>query len=140
MKAKELMTLDLVISNKRGKKEVLRVISIDAGSNTAWLDGDGYSGLVSCDDIELIPLTEDILKANGFENIIGYECYYSTPLLRQSGIVVTINSEMVVTNWTDHNDNVFVEFSCAFVHELQHALRMCGLRELADNFKLKMEE
>lgn len=24
-----------------------------------------------------------------------------------------------------------------YVHELQHALRLCGLNELADNFKVK---
>ncbi len=84
-------------------------------------------GCVFEDEVEPIPLTEEILKANGWECSDG---------------------------WFERNDVDFFIAKCvdkyklcqvyhmrsfvtiAYVHELQHALRLCGLNELADTFKV----
>lgn len=131
MKANELMIGDWVVSNKRGKKEILKVISIDGGTNCCWLDAGCYSGLVACEDISPIPLTAEILEKNGFvfreDNDIMCGEYY---LHNQSTFAIKMFNGYLVGMCMRED----LEFHC--VHELQHALRLCGLNELANNFKV----
>lgn len=77
-----------------------------------------------------IPLTEEILKINGFEDGGGY----MTRVV--SGIIVEI--------CLMHNIPMYVKAEWSFcfphpqyVHELQHALRLCSLDEFADNFVIR---
>lgn len=91
------------------------------------------------DDIEPIPLTEEILKANGFRSL-GHGEYVLEErfafevriYLRDAGNAFKIVNE----NLGDigcNNCHICYRDS---VHELQHALRLCGLNELADDFKV----
>lgn len=97
---------------------------------------------IDIDALEPIPLTEEILKANGFihhdywnkgcyaydahkQDILWSMDFYFAPKKGRmefgaAGKKATIN-----------------DWHCEYVHELQHAIRLCGLNELADNFKLK---
>lgn len=81
-------------------------------------------GVLSWFDVEPILLTVDILKKNGFECIKSKEgieprrkdfrmdnCWYGDGF-RWNGIAVV------------------------YVHQLQHILKMCGLKDLSDNFKI----
>ena len=89
-----------------------------------------YCKVWSIGCIEPIPLTPEILEKNGFwvmENVNnGAEEYiaYAT-----AGLMFHYNRD---------NDYYFpnTPISWKYVHELQHALRLCGLDELADNFKI----
>lgn len=72
-------------------------------------------------NVEPINLTEEILKANGID--IFDNCDLSLPLYTM-GIKVI-------------ERGVYIKMQFKFVHELQHALRLCGLDELADNFKIE---
>lgn len=87
--------------------------------------------------IKPIPLTTDILTNNGFtQDTIG------------SGLILHIdNSEnlYVLVNYRHNGECRNVEISnkmynllcpIQYVHELQHALRLCGLSELAENLKV----
>lgn len=87
--------------------------------------------------IKPIPLTTDILTNNGFtQDTIG------------SGLILHIdNSEnlYVLVNYRHNGEcrnveisNKMYNISCPikYVHELQHALRLCGLSELAENLKV----
>lgn len=79
----------------------------------------GTDGRFPQEYYEPIPLTDDMLKANGIdEGELSYEFYdgYHFFLFKNA------TSVHVGAIW--------------FVHELQHALRLCGLEELADNFKI----
>lgn len=102
--------------------------------------------------IEPIPLTGDILKVNGFENYIDD---YGNPSLRLKGTddANDVNG-LCYIDWTPKGHGcrgkLFDGFlyilmnvgsihrPCKFVHELQHALRLCGLNDIADNFKIKL--
>ena len=88
-------------------------------------------------DVYPVQLTTDILLNNGFtQDTIG------------SGLILHIyNSEnlYVLVNYRYNGEcrnveisNNMYNLSCPikYVHELQHALRLCGLSELADNLKI----
>lgn len=77
------------------------------------------------DAIFPIKLTEDILKKNGFVENKGAwwlksELFTLNEFIK-GGYCSSAFHEQVIIN---------------YVHELQHALRMCGLNEFADNFKV----
>lgn len=89
------------------------------------------------ENVKPVPLTTDILINNGFtQDTIG------------SGLILHIdNSEnlYVLVNYRYNGEcrnveisNNMYNISCPikYVHELQHALRLCGLSELADNLKI----
>lgn len=80
------------------------------------------------DEIEPIPLTEEILVKNGFWRGC-YVKYFQHKFLNNLGIDIGENVHL------DHFiDDLILEVR--YVHELQHALRLCGLNDLADNFKI----
>ena len=133
MKATELMIGDLVrvskdVSIKKGT--IVEIRAIDADREFHELKGcatcvpvdspDGLSGGVWVDYLEAIPLTEEILLANGFyyERNIGY--------VYEGG-----EYEVIVDLWNNsyrilHNRDVMMNIQCfsnVLVHELQHALR-----------------
>lgn len=89
-----------------------------------------------------IPLTEEILKANRFDivqdgnmltiwkqkdNEYGGEVYDIT-------IYAMVNDFRCDCSIRFHGA---IRKTIYYVHELQHALRLCGLDELADNFKIE---
>lgn len=89
------------------------------------------------EDVKPVPLTTDILINNGFrQDTIG------------SGLIRHIDGAenlYVLVNYRHNGECRNVEISnglynlscqCRYVHELQHALRLCGLSELADNLKI----
>ena len=131
MTTKEIMIGDWVIGiTPNGSHDVIKISTID---KVSIVDTDRHSWGV--DTLIPIPLTEEILKANGFEKVIGYDYYYHIPAMW--GIVITINNEMIISHWEDHNDNVYVEFGCTYVHQVQHIMRLYGLTDMADNFKVE---
>lgn len=87
-----------------------------------------------------IPLTPEILTKNGFK--IGYGEHRGN-----EGFIDDVNKHyyVKVNRWShDKNEvghcevwNVCIDqHSPIYVHELQHALRLCGLWKLAENFKV----
>lgn len=85
------------------------------------------------DLLEPVLLTPEILKANGFEQNINYEDDYS---FEDTTIIFKHNDKYLFT--ASINGSKGMLYLCAnYVHELQHALKICGLNKLADNLKLK---
>lgn len=96
-------------------------------------------------DYNPIPISEDILEKNGFEIVYSSDisksyCLYDyyedgTEKFR---IEVKLYQYTPNTCFIDieHDDIGSVRLKFSFVHELQHALRICGLGEMADNFKI----
>lgn len=91
-------------------------------------------------DCDPIPLTEKVLKDNGFkkqELTIGNYALF----LKEKG-KYDIRSALWGNVFNGRIDiGVLGNYVCVkkefiYVHELQHALRLCGLVELADNFKV----
>lgn len=86
-------------------------------------------------DCAPIPLTEEILKANGFYKgsyVGGY--LHRDFMFRVYPVDSTFPATSFVYEESPINETIFY---CHYVHELQHALRLCGLNELADNIKVE---
>ena len=127
MKATELMIGDWVISNKRRKNEIVKVVSIEGGTNCCWLDADCFSGLVACEDLSSIPLTPEILEKNGWKEAEYWHEY-------QDGENII---QCCLPDMRGRINGIEIEnFKCEYVHQYQHLLRLCGLDEIADNFKI----
>lgn len=136
MKAKELMIGDwvhIIPISKKVKPHDSIVGALTRNPNdTISIEGfyEGHFGWSVCEeDIEPIPLTEEILNANGFslysdkyKGVFKYGCFLAQ---------VSTCADLSTTYEHD------IIFECAYVHELQHALRICGMNELADNFKIE---
>ena len=74
----------------------------------------------SISDTEPIPLTEEILVKNGFE-----QKNYLTYVSGQVEIIKNRDNWNVVIN----KYCVFVDMNIKFVHQLQHLLRLCGIEK-----------
>ena len=125
--AKHTARIDSILSKREAHNDACIVVD---------LCGQGFLAHYTEEDIEPIPLTAEILEKNGWDGMVVYREYgvaegvfngnhdCEIGLDREGRCFLTINS------W---------EYSiCEIhsVHELQHALRLCGLTELADNFKV----
>lgn len=90
--------------------------------------------------IEPIPLTEEILKVNGWKK--NDPNWPSTLRMsyKKEEHSFTLSCWMQKGKWDMYihasGDMELNRFHPSYVHELQHALRMIGLNELADNFKV----
>ena len=85
--------------------------------------------------VKPIPLTPEILEKNGFVFdsdfwTIANPRYNNVRMVRYCSIDEEA-TDAFLGHWAfDEN------YAIDYVHELQHALRLCGLNELADNFKV----
>ena len=120
MKANDLMVGYWVYNTHNRKNEQVAAI----GSGLVMLD---YNDLYEYDEIEPIPLTSEILEKNGFVliekekgvcgvNIVPYYTRDDVPFE-----VFCDGKPFAV--W--FKDSVNIEY----VHELQHALRLCGIEK-----------
>ena len=106
MKANELMIGDFV----QYDDEILKVEELYTASGCYRINSDEYS----IDYAKPIPLTPEVLKLNNVGKYLSYD-FSQGYLMFQIG---------------------FRTIDIKYVHELQHALRLCCLNELADNFKV----
>ena len=109
MKANELMIGDWIFY---GDKSV-KVLQLSENSKYDW--------------VKPIPLTPEILKKNGWketEYCYEYRDYKNTIQCCLPDMIGRINGVEIEN------------FKCEYVHQYQHLLRLCGLHELADNFKI----
>lgn len=127
MKANELMIGDWV-SIKGHPCKVSYLAPFDIGDTRLSVISNGYDGNTYLDEIEPIPLTTEILEANGWTLLanFGGEDYWSEDgefrLPYNKGQYRIIIHGIVI--------------KITYVHELQRVLRCCGLNEIADNFKI----
>lgn len=132
MKLTDLAILDWVLINNIPHK-IQAIDSIDA--EILADDELYYVGEDRChseDKIEGIPITPEILEKNGFIKVNSQRYDYGYP---DTDCYVKVNPKknMIHVNGRNANSNLY---SHSFIHELQRALRLCGLNELADNFKI----
>ena len=148
MKAEELMIGDYVRTNKKVEDEyyfdeyqpgeIVKVREIiDNAINPDWCGGE-INSFLNLDAIEPIPLTEAILKANGFDKKWHdrSRCVIFDPKNDHVTSIVynhhnaTISIDDLPFNEVDKENqrNQKIEaLGCRYVHELQHTLRLCGI-------------
>lgn len=141
MKATELMIGDYARVNRDGicikKGTIVEIRGIKLAKENIFfafcrsLDKDQFLDVIYCivcEYLSPIPLTPEILEKNGFIKRISYG-NYRWYLDGKNSITLNIYSErdkiwriMIDTN---RNENTIVYVT--LVHELQHALKLCGI-------------
>ena len=131
MNATELMIGDWVnFIYKEGCSSV-KIVAIDSerkfrdkeGSVRCLVDDEGATCGYWAEQLNPIPLTTEILEKNGFR-------YDDSPFTQGwCGYGLLIYNGRVTAGQN-------VSMICQYAHQLQHILRLCGMNELADNFKI----
>ena len=144
IRCKDLMVGDLV-ANRNGSP--MQIVALDEDNAYAcegneerpWIFGDneGY-------EPQPIEITEDIMRKNNWE-----ECDYPLPynhheyyyVKDEGGNHLVWNSE-VLSIWLDweegKDDGAYANIAMPikYIHQLQQALKLAGLTEMANNFKV----
>lgn len=123
MEAKELMIGDLVLFDRTYPATEKKPTHITL-QDLIWINqGNDYSP---------IPITPESLEKNGFIKVNTQRYDYGCP---DTDCYIKVNPKKNMIHINGRNANCNLYFH-PFVHELQHALRLCGLTDLADNFKV----
>ena len=141
IQCRDFMVSDWV-ANRNGSP--MQIVAVDEDNAYAcegnekgpWIFGDdeGYKP-------QPIEITEDILKENKWE-VQGYtllqsEHYY---VKDESGnhLLWSHGTLSIWLAYGESNDGVFsdVTLPCKYVHQLQQALRLAGMTDMANNFKV----
>ena len=130
MKVSEIQIGDYV--NYRG--QIIKVTSLydKGGSNeVGWSDKE--SVWVNADNVEPIPLTPEILEKNGFVtndeqgNWKGYRIYSLFNTNKSCIFMLKLYEKDSIVEISLDMSPYYIVFK--FVHQLQHALRLCGIEK-----------
>lgn len=137
MKANELMIEDWVYLNTdEGEKLSCKVREIFAHRLIVFnLKGAVWSNEDTEEWFTPIPLTEEILEKNGIKKRGDEYVVFGWDGAKQWSVALE-DFKPHFDFWfiTSSDRDLNVRGKIRFVHELQHALRFCGLNDLADNF------
>ena len=94
-----------------------------------------------------IEITEELLEANGWKRApyMAFPwdsfvmTYYFVKDEGNTHLELKSNTLTIWFNYEKDNDGVYSDIliPCKYVHQLQQVLRLAGMTELADNFKVK---
>lgn len=135
MKVTGLMIGDWV--KMKGRQGYDRVRRIGMDENKQWYISFICIDLFRVYEFEPIPLTPEILEKNRFSGSKG-------PIWRDFEFKVHKEEKDILINYESNHERLRIieKFTTCllidikYVHQFQHALRLCGLDELADNFKV----
>lgn len=141
MNTNELMVADLVYKKERDHYLPVGIIAIYE-DNVDWKFRN-TEGVISVNGIKPIPITAEILEANGFYKVSKDE---SENIVKPDVWIYEKNDNVIViglkggdfSSFEIYNDRRYAAFTDRlYVSELQHAMRMMGMHELADNFVIE---
>lgn len=147
MEAKDLMTGDYLRVAKDNlcikKNTIVEIRGVDADDKLAEkgligsthcrpLDDDQFEGGIWCEYLEPIPLTPEILEKNGFVNKKGrfmQKGNFDVPPLILWHLVDDEILKHPKSQLEIHygGKSIHVSLVCIYVHELQHALKLCEI-------------
>ena len=132
IRCRDLMVGDWITDNHGFQWQITVVGNDYAYATFEGNEGDPWEFDDKDDQPEPIPITPKILEKNGFIKVNSQRYDYGYP---DTDCYVKVNPKknMIHVNGRNANSNLY---SHSFVHELQRALRLCGLDELADNIKV----
>ena len=141
-KCHDLMVGDWITNRNGFPMQITNVGEDYAYATWEGNEGDPWEFDDKDDQPEPIPITPEILEKNGFEmfKYDGWVHYYrifgnsAIPFVLHSMIGGEMLSQEVGIFSTSTDTNCGIEVN--YVHELQHALRLCRLNKLAENFKV----
>lgn len=128
MKCKELMVGDFCRSGHGFSMQITNVGDDYAYATFEGNEGDPWEFDDKDEQPQPIPITPEILEKNGWKDYCGI-------------FMMKKVNETTYLSWTDICGAVLYKkdyymCDCKYVHTLQHALRLFGLDELANNFKI----
>ena len=125
IRCKDLMVGDWV-ANRNGSP--MQIVAVDEDNAYACEGNEERPWIFGYDeDYEPIPLTPEILEKNGWKEAEYWHEY-------QDGENII---QCCLPDMRGRINGIEIEnFKCEYVHQYQHLLRLCGLNELADNFKI----
>ena len=141
-KETDLMVGDWVMWKNDHPIKIEEILVNDDGYaiNGIW-DYHELRSWINIDDIKPIPLTQSLLEANGFK-VDGYAI-----LNLQDGkwLEYYFHEHRFsmyyegIDEWQNHSQvrDIIHRSQPFYVHEFQHSLRLCGLNDLADHFKIE---
>lgn len=139
MKANELMISDWVTIKSNGKVPDVnvKITSLDL-DNKITVDPRVCDNLLREDELLPIPITEKILVGNGFfKNIDSEIAFTMDTYVGDCHIWLQFINESIFLGLAKYGAGSFkLRKYIKSVHELQHALRLCGLSDIADNFRI----
>ena len=142
MKATELQIGDLV--KIKGHLDYDKVQEIARDENMQWYISFACSmTLFRAYEFEPIPITPEILEKNGFERSVIIPSKFYRNIDNERLIFCPHSScyDLGYVHWNESNDvdimhRLEVQQPIMYIHQMQHALRLFGLDQLADNFKV----
>ena len=141
MKCKEFQIFDWIQDHNGFQWQIIGVGEDYAYATFEDNEGDPWEFDDKDDQPCAIEITDDILKQNKWE-VQGYALLPSEHyFVKDDGGNHLLWSHGTLSIWLacgEANDGVFsdVVLPCKYVHQLQQALRLAGLSEIADNFKV----
>lgn len=135
MEVKDLMIGDFILHNW-GEKRSCKVTCVLCEEISVYFGEDVMD--LNEGEFEPIPITDEILKNNEFIEINDNgDKWYKKQLSDKYDFVGLEKSEcnywaFACTIFPNLINHIFIKY----VHELQHALRLVGLSEIADNLKV----
>ena len=143
MKCKELMVGDFCRSGHGFPMQITNVGDDYAYATFEGNEGEPWEFDDKDEQPQPIEITGDLLKANGWgvcsynflSNLIRYSYVKDegeNHLMWKQGMLA------ILPNCKKSNDGVFADIviSCKYVHQIQQVLRLAGMTELANNFKV----
>ena len=140
MKCKELMVGDWIANEDKIPMQIYSVYG-----NCAYAD-DYKSALWEFKDREYEPqpieITPELLKANGWK-VYDYDflegAYPSFCYREENHLEWRLGMLSILIDYEKDNERVYADIlvPCKYVHQLQQVLRIAGMTELANNFKVK---
>lgn len=149
IRCRDLMVGDWIADNNGFQWQITVVGDDYAYATFEGNEGDPWEFNDKDDQPEGIPLTKEMLDANGFRYEHDYGRFYNSVI----GSYHNISNMCVCVVWRESSEGrspVYIDCmkinDCRessstirrdlYVHTLQHALRLVGLSEIADNFKV----
>lgn len=143
MKCKELQILDWIQDKNAFQWQIIGVGDDYAYATFEGNEGDPWEFDDKDDQPEGIPITPEILEKNRFERsvLIPSKFYRNTDNERLIFYPHGSCYDLGYVHWNESNDadimhRLEVQQPIMYIHQMQHALRLIGLSEIADNFKV----
>ena len=146
MKCQELQIWDWIADNNGFKWQIICVGDDYAYATFEGNEGDPWEFEDKDDQPQPISLTNDILKKNGWE-MESYmlppyasfiPIYYFTKDEGYTHLELKGNTLKIWFNYEKNNDGMYsdIVIPVNYVHQLQQVLRLAGMTDMANNFKV----
>ena len=143
MKCNELQIFDWITDNNGFRWQIICVGNDYAYATFEGNEGDPWEFVDKDDQPQPIEITAELLKANGWKvvvekfcDVICYECCVKD---ENGNHLEWMRGTLTV--WFDYekgNDGVYsdIVIPVKYVHQLQQVLRLAGMTDMANNFKV----